>query len=298
MADRLAEALTPTVTAKDCDGFYDEGHGGAFYRWCLNVLNQAVDRRAKEGLLGLSYGIFTWDSWSRYMSNDFGVDTVLHDCFATTPFEGIHANYTVPYLRKDVCISGNGMSPLPGDSKRFESFNTHLAPRPSRGTFVKIDIEGSEWDILKNITDEELQKIDLLDMEIHMCHIPWAAPEGDANAGEGINVWQSTAADKRMALLRDRVETVERLLKVFSVTGRDPADHSDPNVGESNAEANYYGHTDEEICGTVNYPKKGCQGMFSISFVNKRRLAEAQRGPKHVRQGPKKLRMSQSFIDA
>ena len=55
--------------------------------------------------MGLSYGISTWDNWSKHLASKYGFKTVLYDCYCTpatcgeTPsLEG----YKVPNVRVPV----------------------------------------------------------------------------------------------------------------------------------------------------------------------------------------------------
>jgi hypothetical protein len=262
LANRVAAALTPRVNSSDCGGFIDQGNGGAFYRWCSNVLNASLARN-KGNLLGLSYGIFTWDSWSRRLSNEYNVSTRLYDCYTTKPLQGVHAQYTVPYERHDVCVGGTQR--VDADGRKFEALHDHLKVRPARGTFVKMDVEGSEWEALKHVSDDDLRKIDLLDMEIHFCKAM-----GDVK-------------DRNLELV-DRIKTLERLTQIFHVTGRDPAAPTDPDYTKDNQKQHrghdglYLNRTDFDICGDVAYPgPKGGHphgGMLSVSFVNRALLTQ------------------------
>jgi hypothetical protein len=264
LADRIAAVLTPRVTSNDCGGFVDQGQGGAFYRWCSSVLNASVARNSKDkNLLGLSYGIFTWDSWSRRLSNEFNVSTKLYDCYTTAPFKGVNADYKTPYDRHDVCVAGTKHVDM--DGRQFEALHDHLSVRPARGTFVKMDVEGSEWEALKHVTDDDLKKIDLLDMEIHFCK-------------------EMGGVKDHQAELADRIKTLERLTQIFHVTGRDPAAPSDPDYTADNMKHHrghdgaYANRLDADVCGDIAYPgpKGGDQhrGMLSVSFVNRALLKE------------------------
>lgn len=266
LVNRIANALKPRIQAKNCDDFYEQGHGGAFYRWCNKVLKAAVKHNKTDPqLLGLSYGIFTWDPWSRYLANDFGIKSKLYDCYATKPLQGVHDKYKVQYERFPVCVSGTNF--VDKDGRKFEAFQDHLKDRPARGTLVKMDVEGAEWETLKKVSDEDLKKIDLLDMEIHFCkHMDGLSPA------------------QRRAEVADRVNTLERLTHIFHVAGRDPAAPTDPDFTAYNLKQNkgrdgqYSNRTDFDICGDHAYPgPKGGHphgAMLSVSYVNRERLSD------------------------
>ena len=109
--------------------------------------------------VGLSYGIFTFDPWSRYVSNVLGVETHLFDCFnpqAERPFTGENANYKTKYTRHDECVAGKNYEVAvapdmrPGKSGKastrvFKRFNVSSYQKQS--VLVKIDVEGSEWQV-------------------------------------------------------------------------------------------------------------------------------------------------------
>merc|ERR1712113_1365911 len=126
--------------------------------------------RSDESLVGFSYGIDTWDSWSKRLANIYGIATVLYDCFATAAKLGRTPSlegYEPPCLRKEICISDT--TKTDNDGRQFESFSAHLAPRGPRGTLLKIDVEGNEWLPLQSVSDSDLNKIDLLDVQFYPC---------------------------------------------------------------------------------------------------------------------------------
>merc|ERR1712083_982348 len=99
------------------------------------------------------------------------------------------------------------------------------------GTFVKMDVEGSEWETLEAVSDENLQKMDSLDLELHMC--------------DGID------RGDRVEILRARVRLLERLGKFFGVTRRSPNMLKDYTGGE--------GYDDKFLC--VAHP--GLEGWYT-----------------------------------
>jgi len=251
LVDRIERSTAPTVAPERCDGFEDSASNGdgALHVWCRKVLEAAVGigggkgSKPPSGALGLSYGIFTWDSWSRHLSNNFKVPTVLYDCYATAATLGdtpALEGYKAPSRREEICLSGSERTE---GGKKFQSLGQHLAPRGTRGTLVKIDIEGSEWSALRGLTDEELGKMDLLDLQIYLCH---ALPPDPV---------------ERRAKLLQRVALLERLVALFGVTARAPQSRR------------YRGRTDDELCGSKrsSYPD-----VISISYVNLARLADAR----------------------
>jgi len=117
---------------------------------------------------------------------------------------------------------------------------------------VKLDVEGSEWDVLEATTDDQLRKIDLLDMEIHFCEM--------------------LSGDKEEELLR-RADILERLLDIFAVSAREPS----PWRLWTGTKP---GFAVENICtgrGGSEYDatEKGLpmHWMASVSYVNRKHLA-------------------------
>jgi hypothetical protein len=55
---------------------------GKEYSWCIRALR---DNDAHE-LLGLSFGVLTWDKWSKRMSNEYSIPSLLFDCYTTVGY--------------------------------------------------------------------------------------------------------------------------------------------------------------------------------------------------------------------
>ena len=161
---------------------------GAGYFWCKNVL------RSTPNPVGLSYGIFTWDTWSKYMANTWNVKTKLYDCFSKGDTDHSRIpQYDVPYERFPVCL---GERPAVLGGAVYDDFHTHVKDLKPLSVFAKIDIEGDEFKVLKAISSEDLAKVALLDLEIHWCL------KGQTDS------------------LNTIVMTLKRLLKQFDVVGR------------------------------------------------------------------------------
>jgi len=238
LVDRIELASRVTVSADECDGIDSsatEGDG-QLHGWCRSVLLAALERTAKDSrVVGISYGIATWDRFSRFMSDRYGVHTILYDCHVTPANAGKTPSlegYKVPNTRKDVCLGERTYET--GNRLAFETLEDHLHAR-KRGAFVKIDVEGDEWAPLANVPKDVLKKIDLLDMQFYLCH-------GDRS---------------KQGMMR-KIEVLERLATIFSVTARAPKDGM-----------RFRGKTDADLCKDPP--------IFSVSYVNKARLAESPR---------------------
>eukprot|EP00041_Stephanoeca_diplocostata_P020367 m.453805 g.453805 ORF g.453805 m.453805 type:complete len:486 (-) comp21556_c0_seq3:110-1567(-) len=133
------------------------GSGAAYY-WCTDVI------KGTPNPLGLSYGIERWDTWSKYLATDYKVKTHLFDCFMP---DVVIPQYPTPHEKFPTCLANR--SYVDASGRRFEPIGNDLADRDPLSTFVKIDIEGMEWTVLEALTQDEISKIALLDLEIHWC---------------------------------------------------------------------------------------------------------------------------------
>ena len=67
---RITDSLDPkkrkSPGGEDCEGLETSASNGdgALYHWCLTVLDRALAAKDEEQLVGLSYGIATWDDWA------------------------------------------------------------------------------------------------------------------------------------------------------------------------------------------------------------------------------------------
>ncbi|CAK0856900.1 unnamed protein product [Prorocentrum cordatum] len=89
LGERVAVAVTPTITEAQCGGFSFYGDS--------TLCNAAM---GKAGALALSYGIEERDLWSERMSNIYHLRTKLYDCFIpparSPPMAGVAPNATGP----------------------------------------------------------------------------------------------------------------------------------------------------------------------------------------------------------
>jgi len=119
--------------------------------------------------------------------------------------------------------------------RRFELLGAHLRAHGAEGIFLKIDVEGYEWEALAAATDDELRKVSLFDLQLYLCN---------------------DRTDRKS--LRSRVNVLERLAGIFGVVARAPADVE-----------RFRGQDDDAICAMDGrYP-----GTVSVSYVNRADLA-------------------------
>merc|ERR1719150_1167960 len=215
LGERILKAVTGHVQEKDCGGFHLYGD----HVFCLNAMKET-------NAIALSYGIEERDRWSEKMSNLFHVSPRLYDCFqdpnesppmAKTAPNGVGAGactdddgnfndgtacYEMPYESNRICLRASAASI---NGRAYETLESHLDQRGLLSTYVKMDVEGSEWDVLEHLLkNEELQnKIRTLDMEVHFGLL-------------GEDFGSQLAQEQE---IKREVEIFEQLTKVFHVTG-------------------------------------------------------------------------------
>jgi len=208
LGERILKAVTADVQEEDCGGFHLYGD----HVFCLNAMKET-------NAVALSYGIEERDRWSEKMSNLFHVSPRLYDCFqdpnesppmAKTAPNGVGAGactdgtacYEMPYESNRICLAASAASV---DGRAYETLESHLEDQGPLSTYVKMDVEGSEWDVLEHLLkNEELQnKIRTLDMEVHF----------------GLDAEDFGSELPREQELKREVEIFEQLAQVFHVTG-------------------------------------------------------------------------------
>jgi len=192
--------------------------------YVVDAQDTGVRDTAPEHLMGLSYGIQTTDLWSELMSSLYLVNTKLFDCYYQGT-EGpmgrdLHAGhskqnmcmkracYTVAYEPHRVCVddsSGGTERFTAANNRTYEPLGAQLRGRRPLSTFIKMDVEGSEWQSLEWLLEnpKEMAKIRTLDMEVHFNKD--VTPKGYTMPTQ--------------ATLTKHVEIIERLAEHFAVTG-------------------------------------------------------------------------------
>lgn len=243
LGERLVKAASASYAMKKCGSFvsfgdytwckkampresspeFKKGFMG-IHDYVVNTKNQRTKDISPEGFVGLSYGIMTSDLWSELMSNMYFVKTKLFDCYfngSTGPmandFHNNHSKqnpcisrscYSVEYEVNKVCIDDStGGSELftAKNDRQYEPFRRQLKSRKPLSTFIKMDVEGSEWQSLEWLLEnkKEMDKIRTLDMEMHFNKK--VTPDGHTK------VTQES--------MTKNVQIIERLAEHFAVTG-------------------------------------------------------------------------------
>jgi hypothetical protein len=116
---------------------------------------------------GYSYGVGRNDDWGCQVSRTYGVPVHQYDCFnpARPTCEG------GTFVFHNECVGDRAEQV---DSRVFDTLENQIASNGDRGRplWVKIDIEGAEWDALLATPDEVLATIPQLAMELHGTYDP------------------------------------------------------------------------------------------------------------------------------
>lgn len=131
---------------------FGESHDGG-YLVCANWL-EAISA-------GYSYGINGYDGWGCDLATVTGKPVHQYDCF----------NTDVPRCDGSTVFHAECVGPRTEtiEGRPFGSLTQHLASNGHTGrrVFVKMDIEGAEWDTLIAAPDDVLTNIDQLILEFH-----------------------------------------------------------------------------------------------------------------------------------
>lgn len=107
----------------------------------------------------LSFGGNGYDDWSRHIGPIAGVIPELFDCFDSSPVPGVKMH--------NVCVGGKQQRKQEEGRHNFESLGELLKGKRDHSVLVKLDIEGSEFDVLRELEDAAMRKIAYLTVEFH-----------------------------------------------------------------------------------------------------------------------------------
>jgi hypothetical protein len=148
----MLEELTP-VALKNCTLKRYGGPNDGGYLMCENLI---------EAQSAYSYGINTEDAWGCQVANQFEIPIHQYDCF--TEHRPTCDGGT--FVFHDECV-GPRTETIEG--RLFDSVTNQLAKNgdTDKRILLKIDVEGAEWDSLMELSDEALDRIDQIPMEMH-----------------------------------------------------------------------------------------------------------------------------------
>ncbi|CAE7592686.1 unnamed protein product, partial [Symbiodinium natans] len=266
LGSRILAAVTPTeeVSEARCGGYYLLGD----QTWC----NKAFDGSHGYGQVGLSFGIEERDMWGELVTQKFRLPVHLYDCYIplerSPPMAGTSPNNSQTCLKdlrgepklEAICYGANyhpHRSCLAGqdivvESRHFVTLEEQLKGWSKLSVHLKIDVEGSEWDVLEWLISNpaEWDKVRTLDMEIHF------------GFGSAAELPQYKALSLQEKLTR-QVSIMEGLRKRFFCTG-------------STLEVYRQGWTPQDNCGVepcgeppVYLPNGFSVTAFAVSYVHK-----------------------------
>ena len=150
----LAELQPIALTNCQLARFGEANDGG--YLMCANLLDNVK--------VGYSYGISGYDKWGCDISTKLGVSVHQYDCFDTRQPQC--AGKTIFHAE---CV---GDASKTEDGRVFDTIQSQFAKNGDTGKRIafKMDIEAAEWDSLLNASDETLEQIDQLAIELHFVH--------------------------------------------------------------------------------------------------------------------------------
>lgn len=218
-----------------------------------------------DDFIALSYGIEGGDLFSEIMSNNYGVKTKLFDCYyagkdgpAAVPDRNLSSStpcqhracYGSPYEMNRVCVDETleGRAVAKG-GRMFEPLSAQLKDQKPLSVFLKMDVEGAEWDTLKKLLDneEDMSKLRTLNFEIHF-------NKGNQRTKES---------------LTEVVGIMEKLSKRFAVTGSTIELLHRANLKKFSEGS--YGNVEKHAA--LIYSKQGIPlDQYCISFVNRQLL--------------------------
>ena len=154
--ETLFELLQPVVLSNcELQRFGEPNDGG--YLMCGNLLGEVE--------AGYSYGIANYDGWGCDVATRLRVPLHQYDCFDT---------------RQPACRSGKTVfhAECVAESRKteagriFDTLQNQFARNgdAAKRLVVKMDVEAAEWDSLLHASDETLQRIDQLAIELHGMH--------------------------------------------------------------------------------------------------------------------------------
>lgn len=235
----LRAAHAPRDTLGGCHGFVSFGD----FTWCSSVMPKespgakqglygpvsagAPGVEKQPEMVGISFGIRDRDMWSELLSNRYNVPTQLYDCYwdedkgpmGTKQLTRLAMNktegcphwqdeggqcYNTAYFPHKVCIDKTEQNiHTNGRVLKFEPLEKPLKDKKPLSVFMKIDIEGSEWDSLEWLlsSPSDIEKIRSLDMEAHMQY------------------YKSGNKENGPAEMEKKVKIMEELSQYFVVVG-------------------------------------------------------------------------------
>jgi len=257
--------VTPQVelTEQRCGGFYLLGD----QTWCM----KAFDGSHGDGKIGLSFGIEERDIWGELVTQKYKIPVKLFDCFIpierSPPMAKTAPNNTIcpknalgepklaeicygaSYESFRLCLAGQDAFT---NGRKYGTLEAQLRGFGKLSVHLKIDVEGSEWDVLEWLVahPEEWDKVRTLDMEIHFGF----GSEANLDKNKDLSIKEQVERE---------VKIMESLLSRFYCTG-------------STLEVYRQGWSPQDNCGidpcgepTIYLPNGFSVTAFAVSYVHK-----------------------------
>jgi hypothetical protein len=154
--ETLFELLQPVVLSNcELQRFGEPNDGG--YLMCGNLLGHVE--------AGYSYGIANYDQWGCDIATRLRVPLHQYDCFDTRQ-PACRGGKTVFHAE---CVAETRKTEA---GRLFDTMQNQFARNgdAAKRLVVKMDVEAAEWDSLLHASDDTLQRIDQLAIELHGMH--------------------------------------------------------------------------------------------------------------------------------
>ena len=201
-------------------------------------------------------GVLTFDPWSLALSNAYNVASTLYDCFHSSIDV---SSYRLKPTIRPVCIGVTDGQKHVGDcnygdctpkTRSYTTMSTLLRDVAPLSVFVKMDVEGAEWDVINTIDARDFGKIVQLDLELHWC-MDSANPPDYGNIAEAL------------ARLRANFYVLMRAVDVVKKRKIDTNDMAMEVAGDTPGEPHFAN-------ASCNRLLDGQHNMISISYLNKK----------------------------
>jgi len=107
-----------------------------------------------------SYGVKGYDMFGAHVAKaPYKMPVHLYDCFDPSKPKNF------PNMFHNTCVAAKPSVDKSG--RHFETMHQHLSHLDDLSAFVKLDIEGAEFDVLESLEDDAARKIAMLTVEYH-----------------------------------------------------------------------------------------------------------------------------------
>eukprot|EP00404_Azadinium_spinosum_P004817 CAMPEP_0180473386 /NCGR_PEP_ID=MMETSP1036_2-20121128/30128_1 /TAXON_ID=632150 /ORGANISM="Azadinium spinosum, Strain 3D9" /LENGTH=270 /DNA_ID=CAMNT_0022480657 /DNA_START=48 /DNA_END=860 /DNA_ORIENTATION=- len=112
----------------------------------------------KTSTSAFSFGVMGYDPWGKYVNQNYNLIPELFDCFDHRKPGGFENNFAA------VCL---GAQEGELDGRMYETIPRLLKGVANASVLMKMDIEGSEFDVLGSLTPSDFERLSSLNVEYH-----------------------------------------------------------------------------------------------------------------------------------